>query len=394
MKLIVNSKTLKKAIDLSLKVIPSKVTIDELKCILISIDETKPAMVISSTDLETSVTTITPIEEYVKGEVTSFIVDAKKLSEMIATIGDIAIEIELKKHKDNGDYVLLIEAGLLQAKIIAHSSDSFYKIPIKPISDSEYNIEPVKFVKALEDSVPFASNDDFRPILQGINLELKNGKIVITTTDTKILTNIKISDDILVIGDNNEKDLIIPKKTAKLLKSFINLKLPTITISFTDKHIFFQSEDIIISSLLLDGKYIDYHKGIPKGDKIKILVDKDILLNSILRASYFSAPEFPIVQLFVEKDTNLMVISAEEHNLGINSNDIIELKETLSERVLVCFNSKNLQIALANLSVISEDSNNIIIEYFGSDKAILIYPEVQSSFIITHSLVMPYIKNI
>ena len=392
MKLIVNSKTLKKAIDLSLKVIPSKVTIDELKCILISIDETKPAMVISSTDLETSVTTITPIEEYVKGEVTSFIVDAKKLSEMIATIGDIAIEIELKK--DNGDYVLLIEAGLLQVKIIAHSSDSFYKIPIKPISDSEYNIEPVKFVKALEDSVPFASNDDFRPILQGINLELKNGKIVITTTDTKILTNIKISDDILVIGDNNEKNLIIPKKTAKLLKSFINLKLPTITISFTDKHIFFQSEDIIISSLLLDGKYIDYHKGIPKGDKIKILVDKDILLNSILRASYFSAPEFPIVQLFVEKDTNFMVISAEEHNLGINSNDIIELKETLSERVLVCFNSKNLQIALANLSVISEDSNNIIIEYFGSDKAILIYPEVQSSFIITHSLVMPYIKNI
>ena len=202
MKLIVNSKTLKKAIDLSLKVIPSKVTIDELKSILISIDETKPAMVISSTDLETSVTTITPIEEYVKGEVTSFIVDAKKLSEMIATIGDIAIEIELKKHKDNGDYVLLIEAGLLQAKIIAHSSDSFYKIPIKPISDSEYNIEPVKFVKALEDSVPFASNDDFRPILQGINLELKNRKIVITTTDTKILTNIKISDDILVIGDN------------------------------------------------------------------------------------------------------------------------------------------------------------------------------------------------
>lgn len=262
MKLIVNSKTLKKAIDLSLKVIPSKVTIDELKSILISIDETKPAMVISSTDLETSVTTITPIEEYVKGEVTSFIVDAKKLSEMIATIGDIAIEIELKKHKDNGDYVLLIEAGLLQAKIIAHSSDSFYKIPIKPISDSEYNIEPVKFVKALEDSVPFASNDDFRPILQGINLELKNRKIVITTTDTKILTNIKISDDILVIGDNNEKDLIIPKKTAKLLKSFINLKLPTITISFTDKHIFFQSEDIIISSLLLNGKYIDYHKGI------------------------------------------------------------------------------------------------------------------------------------
>ena len=181
----------------------------------------------------------------------------------------------------------------------------------------------VKFVKALEDSVPFASNDDFRPILQGINLELKNRKIVITTTDTKILTNIKISDDILVIGDNNEKNLIIPKKTAKLLKSFINLKLPTITISFTDKHIFFQSEDIIISSLLLDGKYIDYRKGIPKGDNIKILVDKDILLNSILRASYFSAPELPIVQLFVEKDTNLMVISAEEHNLGINSNDII-----------------------------------------------------------------------
>ena len=48
MKLIVNSKTLKKAIDLSLKVIPSKVTIDELKCILISIDETKPAMVLIS----------------------------------------------------------------------------------------------------------------------------------------------------------------------------------------------------------------------------------------------------------------------------------------------------------------------------------------------------------
>ena len=45
MKLIVNSKTLKKAIDLSLKVIPSKVAIDELKSILISIDETKPAMV-------------------------------------------------------------------------------------------------------------------------------------------------------------------------------------------------------------------------------------------------------------------------------------------------------------------------------------------------------------
>ena len=33
MKLIVNSKTLKKAIDLSLKVIPSKVTIDEDKLI-------------------------------------------------------------------------------------------------------------------------------------------------------------------------------------------------------------------------------------------------------------------------------------------------------------------------------------------------------------------------
>ena len=143
----------------------------------------------------------------------------------------------------------------------------------------------------------------------------------------------------------------MPGKTLSELSKILSAdENKEVVLSFGRKHVIFRMEESIFFSRLIDGEYIDYKRVIPKNNNIKVLLDRQELLECLERVALVTDDKsvgqiMGFVKCVFEGDT-LKVSSASSVS---SVSDQMEIEKE-GEDITIGFNCRFLMEALRAIS--------------------------------------------
>ncbi len=240
-------------------------------------------------------------------------------------------------------------------------SDSFSKDDIL--------LKKKNFLSLLNKTKISMSNDETRHYLNGIFLHIaeSNGKHYLTgvATDSHRLS----SSSMLIENAKAFKSFILPKKTVFQLCNLLENSDETIILNSSENKIQFKIGKSKITSKIIDGKFPDYQKVVPKSNSKKLSVNTKDLISSVERVITVSIDRKEGVKITLNKD-NIQ--------LFVNSTTSGEGKETIkanynSDVITISFNSRYLldiasEIEGENITMSLNDAVSPVLILDNSDK--------------------------
>ncbi|MGX3098985.1 DNA polymerase III subunit beta [Helicobacter sp. 23-1046] len=223
-------------------------------------------LTLKATDYEIAITSQIEVSMEEEGKATA---NGKDVLNFIKNLkeGDILLEVQ----NDS----LIIKQGASDTTLEMFNAQEF---PLMPQYDEnqQINIEPEKFLGSMRkiNSATDTNNPKFE--LNGALLDVKEYAFNFVATDTRRLAIVKHeSQGVNTLG------VIIPKRAInEILKLFVD----SIEIFFNETHIIIKSPQYIFFSKVINGKFPDYEKIIPKefSHQIKLPKDKFVESNKIV----------------------------------------------------------------------------------------------------------------
>ena len=181
---------------------------------------------------------------------------------------------------------------------------------------------------------------------------------------------------------NDFENILIPfKNVTEIIKVFENIDDEELVLKLNEDQLIIKSEEIYLSSRVIDGTFPDYKQIIPKNSKTIISLLKDDFIQS-LRISNIFSDKFNQVSFSVLPEDNIFEIQSLSDELGETKNIIKSKLE--GENIKISFNSKYINDCFNSIN-----SEQISMEFFGLDKPMIIKSLEEDGFIY---LVMPMNK--
>ncbi len=215
-------------------------------------------------------------------------------------------------------------------------------------------------LKEIIDKTYFAiSNEETRYYLNGLYLHIANinSKIFLRTvaTDGHRLAQFQINAP-QTIGKNNF-GVIVPKKLIFEIRKLIDDINDNIKIDLSERKIRFSFKETVIVSKLIDGKFPDYEKVIPKNTSNSFSINRKKFLESINRISTISSEKSKAIKLNLNKD-----------KLTVSANNLEEGGSGIEE-IPIKYNGPTLDIGF-NAIYLKE-----IINQFSSEEVIILFSD-------------------
>ena len=354
MKFIVSSLKLLKAVQSLSGVINSNNTLPILDDFLFNISDNE--LRITASDLETTmIVTIQPDLVEGAGEVT---IPARLLIDILKNFPDIPVSFNI----DESTLAIEITTGEGRYKMVGHKSDEFPKVPVlqEPMT---WEIPADVLACGFEKTVFATGNDEIRPVMTGVFMEMTNNGLNFVATDAHKLVRYRRLD----IKTDTLASFIVPKKPINQLKSALAGKADeTVVVEFNKTNASFTMSGFKLVCRLIDGKYPNYEAVIPKANPNKLTIDRQLLLSAIRRVAIFSS-----------KATHQIRFKIAGQELTLTAEDLDyynEAKERLAcnysgDDMEIGFNSRFFQEMLGNLS-----QQEILLEMSAPNRAGLILP--------------------
>lgn len=297
----------------------------------------------------------------------SFVVDAGVLVKVLKSL----IEEEVTIRVDNSRLIIEHFKGVIEMPI--SSSDLFPNQ--QSISDG---VELVLDVDTLSTWVDMASafvaNDDLRPVMCGMYLYGRDGKLGMCASDGTKLFHDSIS------YDGEDFAVVLPSRCFKVLLNV--LKSDKVTMRVNQNSALFIANDSELYCRLIDLKFPDFNRVIPKNNDINVNVNKSELLDSVNRASLMS-----------NKLTSMLKLSISDSIMNIEGSDL-DFSTKADEKVDVTKDGNDITIGVKGaffldcLNVIS--SENVVLSFSQPSRPILFGDTLNDNKIV---LLMPMLLN-
>jgi DNA polymerase-3 subunit beta len=267
---------------------------------------------------------------------------------------------------ENKDGNLLIQTKKSQIKLKSQSHDDFPTIPI--ITGTSFEIESKKLIEGIKSVYYSSSFSDIKPEISSVFIYTNNDNLVFVSTDSFRLAEKKVKTKRLP----EISGILIPfKNVSEILKVFGEFQ-GVIKVCFNKNQISFFSDNIYLTSRVIDGIFPDYRQIIPKDSSTDVVVLKQDLLNALKLSNVFS-DKF--------NQVNLKILSKEKvFELSSINNDIGENKTCLDavingENIELGFNYKYFLDCFQSITM-----DSVSIKFSGGGKPIVISPISDSSF--------------
>ena len=310
-------------------VIEKKTTLPILSNILIEAKNSK--IKITGTDLDIIYSEEIPFLELKKeGSTTT---SASILYDILRKLETNA-KIELSLQNENK---LKLVSGNSEFNLLCMPSENF------PLSDDNikqntFEISSEKLLKFLNKTKISISNDETRHYLNGIYLHKTNieNKSFISgvATDSHRLSYSSIEID----PKTTFEPIILPKKTIFQLISLLEQNIKSVKISNDKSKIKFGMNDSVLISKVIDGRFPDYSKVIPKGNDKTLQIKLNEFKNSIERVTSVSLDRKEGLKMLISKD--FLQLSVNSPNSGEGNEKINAIFS--SENMNISFNSRYL----------------------------------------------------
>ncbi|HIE16022.1 MAG TPA: DNA polymerase III subunit beta, partial [Bacteroidales bacterium] len=256
MEFIVSSSKLSQQLQIISKVIKAKPTLPVLEYFLFTIKDQE--LHITATDLETTIVCTLDLDNS-QADIT-FTIESKRLLSILKEFAEQPLIFSVEKTKSENDttnetiaVTIKTNSGIYQ--LMGDVADEFPKIPeIDENTAHKFTLRSEIFIKGLQTTLFATTNDEYRPVMNGIFCEIFEDQINMVATDAHKLVKYNHKN-----FENNFSDsFILPQKTALLLKNINPSEDDDLQIIFNEKNIFIQIENFQLIAQLIEGKFPNY----------------------------------------------------------------------------------------------------------------------------------------
>lgn len=349
MNLSIKREALLKPLQLVTGIVEKRQVLPILSNVLLKADT---ELTITGTDLEVQLIFKLPIQPTSPGMIT---VPARKLVDICRSLPEEAL-ITLRQESDK----LLIQTGRSRF-VLSTLPAAEYPSLDQTEPTLEFTIKQVDLRFLLQRTYFAMAQQDVRFYLNGMLLEVKQGTIRSVATDGH-----RMALNSLPIGliDSPATQVIIPRKCVIELLRLLEDSDQEVTVAIMTNHIKISHPSFEFISKLIDSRYPDYDRVIPRGGDKTITVPRDPLKQALNRASILSNEKLRGIQLQLRP--NLLKIlannpereEAEEEividyladtnlDIGFNVKYLIEVFDTIEdETVFITFSDANNSILI------------------------------------------------
>ena len=212
---------------------------------------------------------------------TKLTLPAKKLLDICKSLPDGSdITLSLQEHQ------LLLTSGKSRFSLTTLSADDFPNLE-QWDGEVEFQLTRLELRKLLESTHFSMANQDVRYYLNGMSFEVDNTDIKTVATDGHRLA----------IALNTQRQLIIPRKGVQEIMRLMVADDELVTIQFGANHIRIIDIEFTFTSKLVDGRFPDYRRVLPRGGDKVITANREWLRNAFQRVSILSNEKFRGVRL-------------------------------------------------------------------------------------------------
>ena len=283
MKFKISREALLKPLQVVSGVVEKRQTLPILSNVLVTIQGNRLTM--TGTDLEVELLASTLLSDAEDGEVT---LPARKFMDICKSLPEGA-ELDISIDAER----CLIRSGKSRFTLATLPANDFPATE-KVTGAREYSL-PQSVLKHLIEQTHFCmANQDVRYYLNGLLLELRQNAIRAVATDGHRLALSEAQVD-LVPGDINQ--IILPRKGVTELSRLLADGEEGCKIELNSNFIRVNLGEITFTSKLIDGRFPDYDRVIPKGGDKIVQANREVLRQGLLRASILSNEKYRGIRL-------------------------------------------------------------------------------------------------
>ncbi len=355
MKFVVSSTELLSHLQSISRVISSKNTLPILDNFLFSLDGDE--LEITASDLETTLITIVNLKNSTdSGKIA---IPARILNDTLKEFPEQPLTFEI--NTDNLSVVIQSENG--QFTVMGQSGDEFPRMPvIKEDQKVSLDVGPELLLSGISKTIFATADDELRPVMNGIFMELSPDDITFVASDAHKLVRYKRTDG----KADTSATFILPKKPASLLRNILPKQETLVRIEFDDKNASFTLANYRMVCRLVEGNYPSYNSVIPTDNPNKLTIDRVELYNTLRRVSVFSNQASNLVKLQLKG--NQIMISAQDIDFSISAYERLNCQYE-GDEMEIGFKSTFLIEILSNIS-----STDVFLELSDPTRAGLILP--------------------
>ncbi|MFK0376956.1 DNA polymerase III subunit beta [Pandoraea sp. NPDC090278] len=289
-----------------------------------------------STDLELQITTTADCGAGADDVATT--VAARKLLDILRNMPDAEVALSLS------DKRLTVAAGKSRFQLQTLAAEDFPTVAEANDYAASFAL-PQRAFRQLLGMVHFAmAQQDIRYYLNGMLLVVEGEKIEAVATDGHRLAYCNTT----IAGEKfARQEVIIPRKTILELQRLLEDIDDPVQIDVAPSQVKFRFANVELVSKLVEGKFPDFNRVIPKGYSKGFVISREELHRSLQRAAIVTSDKFKGVRFLVSE--NQLKISA-NNTENEEAQEEIEIDYT-GESVDIGFNVTYLLDVLSNLKV-------------------------------------------
>ena len=315
---------------------------------------------LTTSDLEIQVRTTVELD----GDASNFTttVGSRKMIDILRSLpADQVVTLSANQNK------LTLQGGKSRFTLQTLPSDDFPLVQEAADFGPMFSV-PQKTLKTLINQVHFAmAVHDIRYYLNGILFVAEGKNLTLVATDGHRLALAQATLDVEI----PKQEVILPRKTVLELQRLLKDEDTSIEMRFAGNQAKFSFSGMEFVTKLVEGKFPDYNRVIPKNHKNSVILGRAPLLASLQRAAILTSEKFKGVRVNIEPGTLRIASSNAEQE---------EAKEELEidyggDTIEIGFNVTYLMDALSNMSV-----DMVKLELQDTNSSVLITVPEQAGF--------------
>jgi DNA polymerase-3 subunit beta len=298
------------------------------------IRKTGSALQLTTSDLEIQIRTTAELD----GDAGNFTttVGARKLIDILRTMpSDQTVSLESNQNK------LILKGGKSRFTLQSLPAEDFPLVQEAANFGPSFSV-PQKTLKELLHQVSFAmAVHDIRYYLNGILFVAEGKQLSLVATDGHRLAFSSATLDVEV----PRQEVILPRKTVLEMQRLLSDKEGAIEMQFAGNQAKFSFEGMEFVTKLVEGKFPDYNRVIPKNHKNTITMGRTALLAILQRTAILTSEKFKGVRLNLEPGVLRVASSNAEQEEAVDELEI----DYNGDAIEIGFNVTYLIDALTNM---------------------------------------------
>ncbi|CAE6879952.1 MAG: DNA polymerase III subunit beta [Pseudomonadaceae bacterium] len=314
----IQREALLKPLQLVAGVVERRQTLPVLSNVLLVVEDQQLSL--TGTDLEVELVGRVALEDAAEpGEIT---VPARKLMDICKSLpSDALIDIRVEDQK------LLVKAGRSRFSLSTLPANDFPTVEEGPGSLT-FNLVQSKLRRLIERTSFAMAQQDVRYYLNGMLLEVQSGVLRAVATDGHRLAMCSMQAE---IGQADRHQVIVPRKGILELARLLTEQDGMVSIVLGQHHIRATTGEFTFTSKLVDGKFPDYERVLPRGGDKLVVADRQGLREAFSRTAILSNEKYRGIRLQLA-----------EGQLKIQANN--PEQEEAEEEIAVDYNGSSLEI--------------------------------------------------